>query len=114
MPSHKVVGRYYADEMAAAVRFFNMSVARGDGLWAEFAAAYRAAALGQQAELIRLADILEQGNISDGERRYRLVHLNALATRTEKALDHLNILVQSGFSAMATLRTIACWRISCR
>jgi len=93
------VGRYYADDVVEAVRFFNMSIARGSSLWSDFAAAYRVAALGQKAKLVRLADTLEQGNVSDGERRYRLVHLNALAKRTHKALGHLNASVESGFSS---------------
>ena len=97
MPFYQGVGKVYSGDIEAAVRFFDTSIAKGGGLWSEFAAAYRAAALGKQVELIRLTDALEHGNVSDGERRYRLAHLNALAGRKEKALKDLEASAQSGF-----------------
>jgi hypothetical protein len=66
-------------------------------VWSDFAAAYRAAAMGENSELILLADRLATGNVSDGERRYRLAHLYSQGGDPEKALFHLYESARSGF-----------------
>ena len=95
---YRGVAKYYAGDEEEAVAFFDASVARDDtSLWSAFAEAYRAAVLGETSRLVELADALESGNVSDGERRYRLTHLNSLAHRTDKALEHLEKAAISGF-----------------
>lgn len=92
------VARFYADQKDIAVEFFDASIATSPGtVWSDFAAAYRAAAVGNTGELLRLADELSTGNVTDGERRYRLTHLYAMGGKPEKALFHLKGSAKSGF-----------------
>ncbi|TDI39228.1 MAG: tetratricopeptide repeat protein [Acidobacteria bacterium] len=92
------LGRLYAGNIDHAVRLFDASIATvPDSLWSSFAKAYKYGALGETQKLRDLADELARGNVSDGERRYRLAHLNAMAGRFSKALGHLEASAQSGF-----------------
>ena len=92
------LGRLYAGSIAHAVRLFDASIATvPDSLWSSFAKAYKYGALGETMKLRHLADELARGNVSDGERRYRLAHLNAMAGRVGDALGHLGASAQSGF-----------------
>ena len=92
------LAHFYAADASAAIATFDAAVETRPGtLWSGFAEAYRSAAAGDLPALRRLADELESGNVSDGERRYRLAHLNALAGRTDKALAHLKASARSGF-----------------
>ena len=92
------LGHLYAGEMELAVQRFDASIRTDpNSLWSRFAVAYRYAATGERDGLIRLADELERGNVSDGERRYRLAHLYSVAGLSEKALGHLEASARSGF-----------------
>jgi tetratricopeptide (TPR) repeat protein len=92
------VARLYARQPDRAIQYFDASIADSPGtVWSDFAAAYRAAATGENSELILLADRLATGNVSDGERRYRLAHLYSQGGDTEKALFHLYESARSGF-----------------
>jgi thioredoxin-like negative regulator of GroEL len=92
------VARLYARQPDRAIQYFDASIADSPGtVWSDFAAAYRAAATGENSELILLADRLATGNVSDGERRYRLAHLYSQGGDSEKALFHLYESARSGF-----------------
>lgn len=100
------LAHFYAADASAAIATFDAAVETRPGtLWSGFAAAYRSAAAGDLPTLRRLADELETGNVSDGERRYRLAHLNALAGRTDKALAHLEASARSGFFCFSYTRS---------
>ena len=92
------LGRLYAGDIEAAIRFFDASIdSVPDSLWSSFAKAYKFGAIGNTMKLRGLADELARGNVSDGERRYRLAHLNAMAGRSDEALGHLEASARSGF-----------------
>lgn len=92
------LAHYYAGDIDTALAMFDASAdTRPETLWSSFASAYRSAAIGDLPALRHLADELESGNVSDGERRYRLAHLNALAGRTGQALVHLEASARAGF-----------------
>lgn len=88
----------YAGRKGAAVTLFDQSLEQApDSLWSAFAHAYKAAARGQTADLRARAAKLETRNVSDGERRYRLVHLYAMAGDRPRALRHLRSAIDAGF-----------------
>jgi tetratricopeptide (TPR) repeat protein len=92
------LGRLYAGDIDDAVRLFDASIATvPDSLWSRFAKAYKYGATSETLKLRDLADELARGNVSDGERRYRLAHLNAMAGRPDDALGHLEASARSGF-----------------
>lgn len=88
----------YAGRKVAAARLFDQSLARAPtSLWSAFAQAYKAGVLGRREDLLTRAAKLETGNVSDGERRYRLVHLYAMAGDRPRALRHLRGAIDAGF-----------------
>lgn len=88
----------YAGRKRAAARLFDQSLARAPAsLWSAFAQAYKAGVLGRRDDLLARAAKLETGNVSDGERRYRLVHLYAMAGDRPRALRHLRGAIDAGF-----------------
>jgi tetratricopeptide (TPR) repeat protein len=92
------VARFYVGEHERAVELFDASIATSPGtVWSDFAAGYRSAVTGAIGELSVLADRLSKGNVTDGERRYRLAHLYAMSGQPEKALFHLRESARSGF-----------------
>jgi tetratricopeptide (TPR) repeat protein len=92
------IARFYAGEHERAIELFDASIASSPGtVWSDFAAAYRSAVTGANGELTDLADRLAKGNVTDGERRYRLAHLYSMGGHPEKALFHLRESARSGF-----------------
>jgi tetratricopeptide (TPR) repeat protein len=92
------VARSYAGETERATELFDASIATKPGtVWSDFAAAYRSALTGEIDESMRFADGLAQGNVTDGERRYRLAHLYSMSGQLERALFHLDESARSGF-----------------
>lgn len=90
--------KLYAGRKVAAARLFDQSLARAPtSLWSAFAQAYKAGVLGRRDDLLTRAAKLETGNVSDGERRYRLVHLYAMAGDRPRALRHLRGAIDAGF-----------------
>jgi tetratricopeptide (TPR) repeat protein len=88
---------FYLGQLQRAVQLFDAAyVAKPDTLWSRFAIAYKYAALDNHAELISIAKRLENDNIADGERRYRLAHFYALAGHHDEALRHLDTALESG------------------
>lgn len=92
------VAHLYAGRTSEALALLNMSAAATNSLWSDFARAYAHAGSGDQAALLALASEIEQrDDIADGERRYRLVHLFALAGEPDRALPHLEAAIRAGF-----------------
>jgi tetratricopeptide (TPR) repeat protein len=66
-------------------------------VWTTFGQAYKEAALGNNESVLKIAKGLEERNIVDGERRYRLVHFYTLIGKKEDALRNLKKSIESGF-----------------
>ncbi len=108
MQFYQGLAYFYAGDNKAAVAMFDAAIERDPGtLWSTFARAYRAAAVGDTKNLRALVAELERGNVSDGERRYRLAHLNALAGRADEALAHLTASARAGFFCLPYTRSDA-------
>jgi predicted Zn-dependent protease len=76
---------------------FSASRAAARTLWSDFAEAYRLATSGDATSALVIARRLESEDIVDGERRYRLVHLFALAGDRPTAVRHLAGAIEAGF-----------------
>jgi tetratricopeptide (TPR) repeat protein len=88
---------FYLDQRPKAVQLFDAAyVTEPDTLWSRFAIAYKYAALDNHADLVSIAKRLENDNIADGERRYRLAHFYALAGHHDEAVRHLDTALESG------------------
>ena len=80
-----------------AVQLFGAAdAAKPDSLWSRFAIAYKYAALDNHEDLISIAKSIENDNIADGERRYRLAHFYALAGHHGEAVSHLAAALEAG------------------
>lgn len=88
---------FYLGQRPKAVQLFDAANAREpDTLWSRFAIAYKYAALDNHEDLISIAKRLENDNIADGERRYRLAHFYALAGHRTVAVSHLAAALVAG------------------
>lgn len=88
---------FYLGQRPKAVQLFDAANAREpDTLWSRFAIAYKYAALDNHEDLISIAKRLENDNIADGERRYRLAHFYALAGHHSEAASHLAAALEAG------------------
>lgn len=88
---------YGGREDDAARSFEAAAALKPASLWSDFGLAYKAALIGDFADLRARTARLERGNVSDGERRYRLVHLHALAGEHDAAIAHLAATIDAGF-----------------
>ncbi len=92
------VAHLYAGQRESALALLEASADATTSLWSDFARAYGHAGQGDYEALIALtSDIEQRDDIADGERRYRLVHLFALAGETDRALAHLEAAIYAGF-----------------
>jgi len=88
---------FYLGQRQKAVQLFDAAyAAEPDTLWSRFAIAYKYAALDNHEDLISIAERLEDDNIADGERRYRLAHFYALAGHHSEAVSHLAAALEAG------------------
>ena len=100
------VAHLYAGQREQALHSFDAALAvRPATLWSRFAQAYRHALLGEKEQLLELADVLRHDNVSDGERRYRLVHFYALADAAPRALEQLEAAFRAGFFSEPYIRS---------
>ena len=88
----------YAGEPDRAVEAFE----RGEELdstsvWTVFGRAYTGIARGDREAVAEVLDALERSVVVDGERHYRLVHFAAFLAEPERALQHLEESIRSGF-----------------
>jgi TolB-like protein/tetratricopeptide (TPR) repeat protein len=74
-------------------------------VWTAFGQAYKEAALGNDESVLKIANRLEERNIVDGERRYRLVHFYAFIGKKEDALRNLKKSIESGFFNFPYIRS---------
>jgi len=87
----------YLGQRQKAVQLFDAAYAAEPGtVWSRFAIAYKYAALDNHEDLISTAKRLENDNIADGERRYRLAHFYALAGHHSEAASHLDAALEAG------------------
>lgn len=87
----------YLSDKVQARALLDEAVHEGDGtLWAQFALGYRLLMDENILELKPLSEKIELGNVSDGERRYRLVHFFTALGDHEKALSHLGGAIDAG------------------
>lgn len=92
------VVRLYAGDKEGAVSLFDAALAEDPkSLWSAFGKAYREALLGRNVAVADIAAGIEERNEVDGERRYRLVHIYALAGRPRDALRMLESSIAAGF-----------------
>ena len=87
---------YLGDKVQAHARFRESMGLSPGTLWAQFAEAYDHLAAGDQKALGALATGLESENVSDGERRYRLVHFFATLGDKDRAMMHFDAAVEAG------------------
>ena len=68
-----------------------------ESVWTTFGSGYAAIARGDVDAVLEVLERLEEREVVDGERHYRLVHLAAAAGLPERAVEHLHQSVRSGF-----------------
>lgn len=88
----------YLGDVESAVHAFR-SGARIDpaSVWTTFGRGYEAMALGDTATVEAVLTELEQRDVVDGERHYRLVHFSAFVGDVGRAVDHLRKSTDGGF-----------------
>ncbi|HKJ01901.1 MAG TPA: tetratricopeptide repeat protein [Longimicrobiales bacterium] len=74
-------------------------------VWTTFGRAYEGMALGDTAAVARVLDELEQREVVDGERHYRLVHFAAFIGEVDRAVHHLRQSTGGGFFNASYLAT---------
>ena len=87
---------YLGNQSRARTFFAEAQRNSADALWSMFAQAYDRLAVRDREDLAALAARLETGNVADGERRYRLVHLYAALGDIEEAVGHFEAAVAAG------------------
>ena len=88
----------YSKKIGRAVALFDSAFdVDKSSIWSTFGQAYKEASLGNDERVLNIAERLEERNIVDGERRYRLVHFYALIGKKEDALRNLKKSIESGF-----------------
>jgi len=88
----------YSEKIERAVALFDSAFnVDKSSIWSTFGQAYKEASLGNNERVLEIVKRLEERNIVDGERRYRLVHLYALIGKKEDALRNLKKSIESGF-----------------
>jgi tetratricopeptide (TPR) repeat protein len=88
----------YSGRIDRAITLFDSAFdADKSSVWTAFGQAYKEAALGNSGGVLKIAKRLEERNIVDGERRYRLVHFYTLIGKKEDALRNLKKSIESGF-----------------
>ena len=68
-----------------------------ESVWTTFGSGYAAIARGDVNAVLEVLDRLEERDVVDGERHYRLVHFAAAAGMPDRAVEHLHQSVRSGF-----------------
>ena len=97
---------FYSENLDRAISLFDSASTMDEAnVWSLFGQAYKAAALGLDERLVEILKYLENRNIVDGERRYRLVHFYALAGMVEDALRNLKKSIEGGFFNYPYIRT---------
>lgn len=88
----------YSKKIERAVALFDSAFnVDKSSIWSTFGQAYKEVLLGNNERVLNIAERLEERNIVDGERRYRLVHFYALIGKKEDALRNLKKSIESGF-----------------
>lgn len=88
----------YSEKIERAVALFDSAFdVDKSSIWSTFGQAYKEASLGNNERVLEIVKRLEERNIVDGERRYRLVHFYALIGKKEDALRNLKKSIESGF-----------------
>lgn len=89
---------FYSKKRERAIALFDSAFnVDKSSIWSTFGQAYKEASLGNDERVLNIAERLEERNIVDGERRYRLVHFYALIGKKEDALRNLKKSIESGF-----------------
>ncbi len=104
-----VIHLYAGQKEQAAECFERAADLDPDSVWTTFGLAYHGMTEGDKNRVTEIVERLERRVVVDGERHYRLVHFCAFLGRAEKALEHLQTSIESGFFNSPYIRNDPFW-----